>query len=211
MSMNETDNKRFWQRFAKLYAPFMRSSDKLYEEICTRIRPGLSKKQDVLELACGSGQLSHRLGTKVRNWEATDFSPNMIEEAEKRGHSASLHFSVQDATKLPYAPESFDVVVIANALHIMPHPDRALAEIHRVLKAGGKLYAPAFVHGKGSGFRLRVRILELAGFQVFSKWNEEEFADYVGAHGFAIEKTERLGKSIAPLCYLEAHKKSERR
>ena len=46
----------------------------------------------------------------------------MIAAAKKSVHSARLHFSVQDATKLPYAPESFDAVVIANALHIVPEP-----------------------------------------------------------------------------------------
>lgn len=200
------ENKQFWQKMAKLYAPFMKSSDKLYADICRRIELQLNRRMNVLELACGSGQLSFRLATKVQLWEATDFSENMIDEARKQAGSNRLHFSVQDATNLPYAPETFDAVVIANALHIMPHPDKALTEIHRVLKPGGLLFAPTFIHGKGAGFRLHSRILELAGFRVFSKWSEAEFADYIGRHRFAVCKHECLGKSIAPLCYLEAQK-----
>ena len=73
----------------------------------------------------------------VRSWEATDFSAEMIRQAKKQVHSSRLHFSVQDATKLPYGPESFDAVVISNALHVMPHPEKALAEAWRVLKPGG--------------------------------------------------------------------------
>lgn len=42
---------------------------------------------------------------------------------------------------------TFDVVVIANALHIMPAPDPAMKEIYRVLKKGGILFAPTFVYG----------------------------------------------------------------
>ena len=145
--MRKTDNKAFWQRIAKLYAPFMKGSDRLYAAICDRIRAGLKRDMNILELACGSGQLSLRLSTHVQLWEATDFSENMIREAKKKSCSGRLHFSVQDATNLPYADSSFDAVVIANALHIMPNPERALSEIRRVLKPGGLLYAPTFVHG----------------------------------------------------------------
>ena len=202
--MRKTDNKAFWQRIAKLYAPFMKGSDRLYAAICDRIRAGLKRDMNILELACGSGQLSLRLSTHVQLWEATDFSENMIREAKKKSCSGRLHFSVQDATNLPYADSSFDAVVIANALHIMPNPERALSEIRRVLKPGGLLYAPTFVHGKGAGFRLRTRLLSLAGFRVYSPWTAGEFADYISGRGFEVTKTELLGKSLAPLCYLEA-------
>ena len=142
------DNKQFWQKTAGLYAPFMKSSDQLYADICKRMEPHLTRQMNVLELACGSGQLSFRLAAKVQLWEATDFSENMIEEAKKQGRSRRLHFSIQDATNLPYEPETFDSVVIANALHIMPKPERALAEIFRVLKPGGLLFAPTLFTGK---------------------------------------------------------------
>lgn len=199
------DNKKFWERFARLYSPFMEKGNrKLYEQICARIRPQLNRQMKVLELACGSGQLSFRLASAVQLWEATDFSEAMIHEAKKQKPSGRLHFSVQDATSLPYGAESFDAVVIANALHIMPHPEQALAEIRRVLKVDGILFAPTFIHGRGTGFRLRSRMLELAGFRVYSRWSEKEFADYVCSHGFTVRKCECLGKSIAPFCYLEA-------
>lgn len=98
------DNKAFWQRMARSYAPFMKHSEILYREICEKIRLSLSRDMNVLELACGSGQLSFRLAGCVRLWEATDFSENMIVEAKKQPRSSRLHFSVQDATALPYAP-----------------------------------------------------------------------------------------------------------
>lgn len=128
----------------------------------------------------------------------------MIRQARAKNNSSRLYFSVQDATALPYAVSSFDAVVIANALHIMSHPELALTEIRRVLKPGGMLYAPTFVHGRGAGFRLRARLMALAGFRVYSKWFAEEFAAYVSDHGFEVTQTERLGNKIAPLCYLEA-------
>lgn len=111
---------------------------------------------------------------------------------------------MQDATALPYADSSFDAVVIANALHIMPQPELTLAEIRRVLKPGGTLYAPTFVNGRGLGFRLRAGIMALGGFKVFSKWSPEEFAAHIAANGFEVTRTEQLGGRILPLFYLEA-------
>jgi len=204
----EPDNKAFWQRFAKLYGPVMeRSGATLYRNICDRIKPYLKRDMNVLELACGTGQLSCPLSGRVRLWEATDFSPAMIAEAKKKNCSSRLHFSVQDATALPYASESFDAVVIANALHIMPDPDKALAEIRRVLKPEGLLFAPTFVHGEGIGFRVRVQIMKLAGFRTYHEWDAEGLVEYLSAQGFTVFVHEVLGVSLAPLCCAAAKRK----
>lgn len=205
--MKTTDNKAFWQRFAKFYGPVMeKSSARLYEEICNRIRPCLNRNMYVLELACGTGQLSDPLSGSVRHWEATDFSEAMIAEAERRPHSKGLHFSVQDATALSYAPESFDAVVISNALHIMPNPEKALAEIHRVLKTEGLLFAPTFVHGGKAGFRPQVKLMELAGFHTYHRWREGEFIRVLSDHGFCVTDETLLGGGLVPLCYAAAKK-----
>ena len=105
----------FWQGMAAHYSKFMRRSAPIYAEICNHIRPHLTRDMNVLELACGTGQLSFPLSPYVRLWEATDASSKMIAEAKKQTGSSRLHFSVQDASRLPYASETFDAVVIANA------------------------------------------------------------------------------------------------
>lgn len=200
------DNQAFWQRFSKLYGPFMGRSAGLYGNICDHIRPQLTRQMNVLELACGTGQLSIPLSSRVRLWEATDFSPNMIREAKKQAASSRLHFSVQDATQLPYGNATFDAVVISNALHIMPHPEKALAEIRRVLKPEGLLFAPTFVHGENAASPIKVKLMELAGFHTYHKWKADELADYIARHGFQITEQELLGSSLAPLCCLTARK-----
>ena len=154
----------FWQGMAAHYTKFMRRSAPVYAEICNRIRPHLTRDMNVLELASGTGQLSFPLSPYVRLWEATDVSSSMIAEAKKRTGSSRLHFSVQDAAHLPYVSETFDVV-IANALHILPEPDRVLREARRVLKPGGWLFAPTFVHAGGKLARLRTWGMERTGFR----------------------------------------------
>lgn len=115
-----------------------------------------------------------------------------------------------DATRLPYEADSFDAVVIANALHVMPEPEKALAEIRRVLKPGGLLLAPTFVHGEGSGFRLRVRLMELAGFHTYFRWSAKEFASFVTDRGFVVETCDLMNGGVTPLCYLEARSAEKR-
>lgn len=88
--------------------------------------------------------MSVRLAGSVKLLEATDFSKKMISQAKAKTHSSRLHFSVQDATNLPYADKTSDAVIISNALHIMPNPEKALSEIRRVLKQDGILIAPTF-------------------------------------------------------------------
>lgn len=199
-----SDLLTFWQRTAKLYTPFMKTSSRLYAQICSGVRPYLQPEMDVLELACGPGQLSFPLAGQVRRWEATDFSPAMIAQAQKRPRPAPLHFSVEDATALPYAPHSFDVVIIGNALHIMPHPERALAQVRRVLKPEGLLFAPTFVHGESVGPRLRVRVMELMGFHTFYPWTAPEFLAFLERNGFQVREHRLLHGGLVPLCFAVA-------
>ena len=113
------------------------------------IRPVVRHKT-VLELATGTGLIAKHIVNAAAHIEATDASAEMIAEAKRDNHSAKLYFSVQDMFCLPYAKESFDVVIVSNALHIVPQPEKALAEIRRVLKDDGVLIAPTFTHGNGT-------------------------------------------------------------
>lgn len=202
--MKDDANRTFWQKYARLYSTAMKSSGGLYGEICGLIRPKLGGGARVLELACGTGQLTFQLCECAAQYDATDFSDAMITEAKKRACPPQLHFSVQDATHLPYPPASFDAVIISNALHIMPEPTKALAEIKRVLKPDGTLFAPTFVHSEGRAFKLRVKIMELGGFRVFHHWNAEQFVDFLNQNGFAVEESCLIGGSISPLCFAAA-------
>lgn len=187
--MTDSTNKGFWERMAKIYTAFMAKNDAAYGEICKLLEPYIDSEKSVLELACGTGQITFSMAGKSGSWEATDYSENMIKEAEKRNQGENkceqLRFCVQDATKLTYIEEKFDVVVIANALHIMPQPEKALKEIHRVLKKGGILFAPTFVYEKGYS-KTRIWFMEKAGFKTYHKWQSEELKEYVGNRGFQV-------------------------
>ncbi len=159
----------------------------------------------VLELACGTGLLSVKIAPTVKHLESTDFSQEMIVQAKKKVHSSKLFFSVQDATALPYAPKTFDAVIISNALHIMPEPQKALSEIKRVLRDDGILIAPTFTAAGSLGGRIKNRIMELSGFKVFHKWTPESYLAFLKSNGFEIQKSEVLSGALT-LTYAEARK-----
>ena len=130
----------------------------------------------------------------------------MIAEAKRNNRSAKLHFSVQDMFRLPYADQSFDVVIVSNALHIVPQPEKALQEIKRVLKDDGVLIAPTFTHA-GNSFSGKVKafFMKLAGFPLHSRWASEEYLRFLRQNGWAVRKSAVL-KASFPLTYAECVK-----
>ena len=198
-------HKNFWDRNAGRYDRFMRKDGAAYDEMYELIRPVVRHKT-VLELATGTGSIAKHIVNAAAHIEATDASPEMIAEAKRENHSAKLHFSVQDMFCLPYADKSFDVVIVSNALHIVPQPEKALQEIKRVLKDDGTLIAPTFTHA-GNSFSGKVKafIMRLAGFPLHSRWTSEEYLRFLRQNGWAVRKSAVL-KASFPLTYAECVK-----
>lgn len=201
-------NKKFWDRTAAIYKKFTYSGTKArvaYDQMMKGICKYLAQNMVVLELAAGPGVLSYEIARRCKSLEATDFSEKMIAEAKKKQTSSNLHFSVQDATKLPYKAERFDAVVIANALHIMPDPDTALQNIHRVLKPQGLLLCPTFTRENGK-HGIKERMMEVAGFRTYSRWNQTEFQEYIEQHGFTVLEAYEIYGHNFPITFLAAKK-----
>jgi ubiquinone/menaquinone biosynthesis C-methylase UbiE len=198
-------NKAFWNKWASRYDRTMSGSRNTYDFIIREIKKTLNRDMTVLELACGTGLVSERIAGSVKMLEATDFSEDMIRKAKEKALSCRLHFSVKDATNLPYAPETFDAVIISNALHVMPSPDKALSEIARVLKSNGILIAPTFTMADTFLGKMQMRIMELSGFKVFHKWSSDAYLKYLNASGFKVIKSCTVG-GTAKLTYAEANK-----
>ena len=199
------EHKNFWDRNAGRYDRFMRKDRAAYETMYGLIRP-VVKGKTVLELATGTGLIAKNIVNAAAHIEASDTSAEMIREAKRRNHSAKLYFSVQDMFCLPYADESFEVVIVSNALHIVPQPEKALAEIRRVLKDDGVLIAPTFTHA-GNSFTGKVRafFMKRVGFPLHSRWTSEEYLCFLQQNGWAVRKSDVL-KASFPLTYVECVK-----
>ena len=114
------------------------------------------------------------------------------------------------ATALSYADDSFDAVLIANALHVMPEPEKALREIDRVLRPGGILIAPNFVeHQTGMASRIWSGILRLAGVSFEHQWTSREYLDWLEAHGWHVTFSREMAARIT-LMYAECGRKEDK-
>ena len=199
------EHKNFWDKNAGRYDRFMRKDRAAYEEMYTLIRP-VVKAKTVLELATGTGLIAKSIVNAAAHIEATDASAEMIAEAKRDNRSAKLHFSVQDMFRLPYADKSFDVVIVSNALHIVPQPEKALAEIRRVLKDDGVLIAPTFTHGNSTlQGRIKLFFMKLAGFPLNSRWSSADYLTFLRQNGWTVGKSAVL-KASFPLTYAECVK-----
>ena len=203
------EHKNFWDKNAGRYDRFMRKDRAAYDEMYELIRPVVRHKT-VLELATGTGLIAKHIVIAAAHIEATDASAETIAEAKRDNRSEKLYFSVQDMFCLPYAEESFDVVIVSNALHIVPQPEKALQEIKRVLKDDGVLIAPTFTHA-GNSFSGKVRafFMKRVGFPLHSKWTSEEYLSFLRQNGWAVRKSVIL-KASFPLTYAECTKSEVR-
>ena len=197
--------KTFWDRTAKIYNHFMKKDHKAYKQMYSLIYPAVRHKQ-VLELATGTGLIAKHIVRSADHIEATDASQEMIEQAKQGVKSTKLFFSVQDMFHLPYADQSFDVVIVVNALHIVPEPEKALSEIRRVLKDDGVLVAPTFTHADNAFFgKVKAFFMKLAGFPLHSKWTSADYLSFLRGNGWTVRKSTVL-KASFPLTYAECVK-----
>jgi len=118
---------------------------KAYTVLAADLRPG----QRVLDIAGGTGDLARAFARKVGSEGLvvhTDINASMLRVGRDRLLDAGvvLPTLVCDAEKLPFPPESFDRVSVGFGLRNMTHKDAALAEMHRVLRPGGKLLVLEF-------------------------------------------------------------------
>lgn len=112
-------------------------------------KAALAPGMRVLDIASGTGDLAiaeiaHVLpGGEVL---ATDINPDMLEVARRRikAKGLAVQTAVCDAEALPFEDGRFDVVTVAFGIRNMTHKDRALSEMLRVLKPGGRLLVLEF-------------------------------------------------------------------
>lgn len=110
-------------------------------------RPG----QAILDLAAGTGSSSIAFVGEGIRVVASDFSQGMLAEGRKR--HPELEFVFADATKLPFKAAEFDATTISFGLRNVVDVDKALAEMHRVTKAGGRVVICEFSKVQNSVLR----------------------------------------------------------
>lgn len=114
----------------------------------------------ILDIAAGTGTSSEPFAAAGARVVPADFSLGMLRVGKQR--RADLSFTAADATRLPFADGTFDVVTMSYGLRNVVDHERALAEFLRVTRPGGRLVVSEFSHPTNAAFR-RVYVQYLMG------------------------------------------------
>ena len=136
----------------------------------------MDKNDNVLECACGTGMFSIKIAPNVKELTATDFSEGMLKKAKKK---CSKHNNVKiesgDITCLKYEDDQFDKAVAANVVHLLDDPKKAIDELRRVVKPGGLIIIPTYVHFKES---IAARIFNKAGAGFKRHFDKDTYKEF---------------------------------
>jgi len=140
----------------------------------------------VLDVACGPGMVACEFAKHARHVTGIDITPAMIEQAEKRQRELSLEnltWAVGDAVPLPYADNSFSLVITRYSFHHLLAPNKALAEMIRVCRPDGRvMVADVAVDSDKSEFYDRLEIMRDPSHT--HALTHEEFATLFKKSGF---------------------------
>lgn len=135
MDKNSTFTKTIAENYEKYFSPMFFTAPA--KDIAGR----LSIEQGrVLELACGTGQLTRIIREKYPDADiiATDLNPGMISVAKTISSTEKIQWQTMDAQEIQFDDNSFDVVICQFGFMFFPDKQKAAAEGYRVLKPGGK-------------------------------------------------------------------------
>ena len=112
---------------------------------------GLEPGEAVLDVACGTGNLSLPAARAGASVTGIDIAPNLIEQAVRNAQNEGLRiaFDVGDAERLPYPDGAFQAVVTMFGAMFAARPERASAELLRATRVGGRI---AMANWTPSGF-----------------------------------------------------------
>jgi SAM-dependent methyltransferase len=146
--------------------------------------------EHILDLGCGDGQLTQKIGASGANVTGVDASPEMVAAARARGIVADAG----NAEELPFSDGTFDAVFSNAALHWVRDQAAMMTQVHRVLKPGGRFVAEMGGHGNIAA--IRVAFMAVLARHGFSGREEEEnfyptpeeYTQMLTSHSFTVER-----------------------
>ena len=177
----------FWDKISGLYDLFENIYNrKVYTGTGKKVAEYIDSQDQVLECACGTGAISIYIAPKCNKLIATDFSDGMLKQATKKcRHFNTVTVQKADITHLDFADASFDKVVAGNVIHLLPEPEKALAELQRVTKPGGTIIIPTYINKSKRTGTLAVKFIELLGANFKRQFDFESYKLFFADMGYS--------------------------
>ena len=130
----------FWNKLADRYSRRPVTDEAAYQKKLEATRQCLQPDMEVLEIGCGTGSTALAHAPYVGHIRASDLSTRMIEIARDKAKAAGIvnvTFEASSVEGLDVPDASVDVVMAHNILHLLEDRERAIADIHTMLRPGG--------------------------------------------------------------------------
>ena len=176
-------SRTFWDRVAGLYDLFEWSNRKVNTAARARVGELVPAGARVLDCAAGTGEFSLAAAKRAGSVLCTDQSEAMLARARKKARKRGLSnvsFARRDLTALPDPDGSYDAVIAANVLHLLPNPEIAVRELWRVTAFGGRLILPTYLQGKaGTAYGTMIKIYQGVGFHYEHAFTPETYREFL--------------------------------
>ncbi|MCR4657280.1 MAG: class I SAM-dependent methyltransferase [Lachnospiraceae bacterium] len=176
----------FWDQISPLYDLFENLyNGRVYTGTGRKVAELIAPSDMVLECACGTGAISIYIAQKCRKLIATDYAPGMLRRAAKKCRKyGNVTFKKTDITNIRCKDDRFDKVVAGNVIHLLPDPWKALRELERVVKPGGKIIIPTYINmSKGTG-TAAVKFITLLGADFKRQFDLDSYKSFFNEKGY---------------------------
>jgi ubiquinone/menaquinone biosynthesis C-methylase UbiE len=192
----------FWNKLADKYSRRPISDEAAYQKKLEVTRKYFQPDMEVLEIGCGTGTTAIAHAPFVGHIRATDLSTRMVEIAKDKAKAAGIDnvtFEALSVDALDVPGASIDVVMAHSILHLLEDKERAIADIHNMLKPGGVFVtSTACIRDMMLPLRLMIpvgRFLRL--FPLVQVFSVAELKDSLESAGFEIDYEWQPKKSAA--------------
>ncbi len=176
----------FWNKISPVYDLFENVYNrKVYKGTGIKVAEFIDKNDSVLECACGTGAITEEIAKKCRQVLATDFAEGMLKRASKKCRKyGNVSFRQEDITDIKCEDESFDKVVAGNVIHLLPEPGKALNELLRVVRPGGKVIIPTYINMARDSSGFAVKFIEKLGADFKRQFDINSYKKFFEEKGF---------------------------
>lgn len=199
----------FWDKVSFVYDLAESLNGAVYSEMCDITARVTPYGANVLDCAAGTGELAFAAAQKAESVLCTDLSEKMLKTAKVKAEMClidNVYFEVRNIFDLADPDESYDIVIAGNVLHLLEEPQKAVRELYRVTKHGGKILLPCFMQAKKMIGNAALSIYKKMGFDPRQEFTPDSYKKMLSEMELGDVRC-KLIRGTIPCCYAIIFKK----